>query len=172
MQKAIRRADARLAGYFGLELFTSGFQRYLWKRLLTISAEDCAGIITQEVEALRKAWELINEGVAPIEKGSKGRIFAAKAIILLCQWPKSRDADHLTNLVYDRCSQVTEPMILKALQDADASTIEIPEYALDCHTVRGRKRGRTRQQFVYEEAAALNPRQVGLFDSDIHKTKL
>jgi len=52
MQKAIRRGDERLAGYFTIELFESGFEQYAWRRLLTISAEDCARIITQEVKAL------------------------------------------------------------------------------------------------------------------------
>ncbi len=40
MQKAIRRADAKLAGYWALELWESGFGKYCWKRLLTVSAED------------------------------------------------------------------------------------------------------------------------------------
>ena len=43
LQKAIRRADARLAGYWTIELFESGYREYLWRRLLTISAEDCLG---------------------------------------------------------------------------------------------------------------------------------
>ena len=51
MQKAIRRADAAVAGYFALELWTSGYRDYVWKRLFTISAEDCYGVITKEIEA-------------------------------------------------------------------------------------------------------------------------
>ena len=41
MQKAIRRADAKLAGYWALELWESGFGQYVWRRLLTVSAEVC-----------------------------------------------------------------------------------------------------------------------------------
>src|SRR5512144_1001939 len=96
LQKAIRRADARLAGYWAIELFESGYQQYLWRRLLTISAEDCWGVITHEVEALYRSWLLIDQ-----QKKGAGRIFAAKATILLCSARKCRDADHLTNLVYD-----------------------------------------------------------------------
>jgi replication-associated recombination protein RarA len=40
MQKGIRRGDAALAGYWALELWESGFGKYCWKRLLTVSAED------------------------------------------------------------------------------------------------------------------------------------
>ena len=35
MQKAIRRGDTQLAGYWALELWASGFGNYVWKRLLT-----------------------------------------------------------------------------------------------------------------------------------------
>ena len=40
MQKAIRRGDAKLAGHWALELWASGFGHYVWRRLLTVSAED------------------------------------------------------------------------------------------------------------------------------------
>ena len=52
MQKAIRRGDAKLAGYWALELWASGYGQYVWRRLLTVSAEDCWGILTHEVKAL------------------------------------------------------------------------------------------------------------------------
>jgi hypothetical protein len=55
-QTAIRRADAKLAGYWALELWESGFGQYVWRRLLTVSAEDCWGILTQEVKALHDAY--------------------------------------------------------------------------------------------------------------------
>jgi autotransporter-associated beta strand protein len=37
MQKAVRRGETQLAGYWALELWASGFGNYVWKRLLTIS---------------------------------------------------------------------------------------------------------------------------------------
>ena len=56
MQKAIRRGDAKQAGYWALELWASGFGQYVWCRLLTVSAEDCWGILTQEVKALHDSY--------------------------------------------------------------------------------------------------------------------
>ncbi len=38
MQKAVRRGDAKLAGYWALELCASGFGQYVWRRLLTVPA--------------------------------------------------------------------------------------------------------------------------------------
>ncbi|MCX6877332.1 MAG: hypothetical protein NTW21_26515 [Verrucomicrobia bacterium] len=56
MQKAVRRGDAKLAGYWALELWASGFGQYVWRRLLTVSAEDCWGILTQEVKAVHDSY--------------------------------------------------------------------------------------------------------------------
>jgi len=56
MQKADRRGDAKLAGYWSLALWASGFGQYVWHRLLTVSADDCRGILTQEVKALHDSY--------------------------------------------------------------------------------------------------------------------
>jgi replication-associated recombination protein RarA len=158
MQKAIRRADARSAGYWAVELFESGYQQYLWRRLLTISAEDCWGCITHEIESLYRAWETIHK-----QKAGKGRIFAAKAVILLAQARKCRDADHLTNLVYDP-QAIPEKQLEKDLDEARKHPEPIPDYAFDCHTKKGKMMGKTKGQFFREEFKALKPREKGLFD--------
>ena len=146
MQKAIRRNDARVAGYFAIEFYESNMAEYVWRRLLTISAEDCAGIITQEIEALRQAYLAINENT-PKSKHPKGRIFIAKAVILLCIHPKSRDSDHLTNLVYDRKSEMSDEQVENLLQACRGEFQEpIPDYALDCHTRKGKNAGRTKEE--------------------------
>jgi len=40
----------------------------------------------------------------------------------------------------------------------------MPDYAYDCHTAAGRKKGRTKAQFFRDEQRALKPHQPGLFD--------
>ena len=90
MQKALRRGDAHLAGYWAIELWSSGYGNYVWKRLLTVSAEDCWGILTQEVKALHDSYLHVNKNVAAAE--AKGRIFISKAVILLAMAKKNRDA--------------------------------------------------------------------------------
>lgn len=143
MQKAIRRADAAVAGYFALELWTSGYRDYVWKRLFTISAEDCYGVITKEIEALWQGHELVNKG----SKEPKGRIFVSKAVILLCECRKCRDADHLQNFIYDK-------LLIDAdewLEDVRQNPIPIPSYTFDVHTRRGKKMGRTKEEFFRDE---------------------
>lgn len=157
MQKAIRRADAAVAGYFALELWESGYRDYVWKRLFTISAEDCFGIITKEIEALWQGHELVNKG----KSEPKGRIFVSKAVIILCECRKSRDADHLQNFVYDRKAVDVEAW----LEDVRKYPVAIPRYTFDVHTRKGKKMGRTKEEFFREEYEALTPKAPGLFDS-------
>lgn len=156
MQKAVRRADAKVAGYFAIELWSSGYGNYVWKRLFTISAEDCYGIITKEIEALWQGYELVNKGA----KEKKGRIFISKAVIILCECRKSRDADHLQNFVYDR----QDVDVDKWIDDVRKDPVEVPEYTFDVHTLKGKKRGMTKEQFFKDEMDALSPRIPGLFD--------
>ena len=171
MQKAIRRGDARLGGYWAIELFESGYFNYVWKRLLTISAEDCWGILTQEITALHAGFREVN--ATPSKDGkTRGRIFIAKAVILLASAKKSRDADHLTNLVYDAAGVDAETLAreLEAVRFS-GEPVEIPDYALDCHTAAGRKAGKTKRDFFLNEHDALKPRQSGLFDGDVDKLR-
>lgn len=156
MQKSIRRGDARVAGFFALELWHSGYRDYVWKRLFTISAEDCYGLITKEIEALWQGHELVNKN--KIEP--KGRIFVSKAVLLLCDCRKCRDADHLQNLIYDRRDVDVEQWI----DDVRHYPIPIPPYAPDVHTRKGKKSGRTKAEFFRDEYEALQPRVAGLFD--------
>jgi replication-associated recombination protein RarA len=156
MQKAIRRADTGVAGFFALELWASGYRDYVWKRLYTISAEDCFGIITKEIEALWQGHELVNKNATE----PKGRIFVSKAVILLCECRKNRDADHLQNFIYDR----RDVDIEKWIEDVRRYPIPIPPYTFDVHTRKGKKQGRTKIEFFREEYEALIPRVPGLFD--------
>lgn len=161
MQKAIRRADVQLAGYWAIELWSSGFGNYVWKRLLTISAEDCWGCITQEVKALHDAYLLVNKGVPASQ--ARGRIFVSKAVILLSLAKKSRDADHLQNFVYDQKKGLDPERLAADLRRAP-KYVPIPGYAYDCHTLKGRRKGKTKADFFRDEQRALEPLQPGLFD--------
>ena len=157
MQKAIRRGDAAVAGYFALELWHSNYRDYVWKRLFTISAEDCYGLITKEIEALWQGHELVNKTA----NEPKGRIFVSKAVLLLCECRKNRDADHLQNFIYDRKMIDVEMWI----EEIRREPIPIPDYTFDVHTRKGKKRGRTKEEFFRDEYEALKPRVPGLFDA-------
>jgi len=162
LQKAIRRNEPRLAGWAIIELFQSGYYNYAWKRLLLISAEDCHGLITHEVDALMRAQLQVQ---AKAKKGEfSGVLFFVKAVLLLCQCPKSRDADHLAFLNSNDLL-VTDVEVETYLKDVEpVSPKDIPVYVLDCHTKQGRQMGKTKAEFWKTEHDALSPRVPGLFD--------
>ena len=165
MQKAIRRGDAKLAGYWALELWQSGYGQYVWRRLLTVSAEDCWGILTAEVKALHDSYTEINRSTSA--KAPKGRIFISKAVILLCLAKKSRDADHLQNFVYDQQAGLDAATLTTELEQS-GEYVPIPDYAYDCHTPQGKAQGKTKAEFFKQEQEALSPFIPGLFDDLIN----
>ena len=153
MQKSIRRGDIHTATYFALELFHSGYYNYVWKRLLTVSAEDVETFITTELVALHHGFNFVN---TPRKDQIKGRIFITKAVVILCRAMKSRDTDHLQNFLYDKKIGITDAAINEILMNVDEYR-PIPDYAYDIHTKEGRKRGATKLQFFQEERDALIP---------------
>ena len=76
------------------------------------------------------------------------------------------DADHLGLLVYDP-QAIDEAALGAALEEARRHAEPIPEYAYDCHTATGKRRGKTRTDFLLDEFDALSPREPGLFDADL-----
>lgn len=100
--------------------------------------------------------ELVNKNATE----PKGRIFVSKAVILLCECRKNRDADHLQNFIYDR----RDVDIEKWIEDVRRYPIPIPPYTFDVHTRKGKKQGRTKIEFFREEYEALISRVPGLFD--------
>ncbi len=154
LQKSLRRGDMVLAAKAANELFPQ-WTNYTWNRLLTVSAEDCADMVTQEVVALFDAWMQVNHGKRVKDKG---RVFIAKAIVLLAKSAHARDADELNILVSDRLPEsewrealdATEPLI-----GVDVTDLVIPKYTYDVHTRRGRRMGKTKAQFLREESDAL-----------------
>ena len=162
LQKSIRRGDVRLAGYMALELFPR-YAEYCWKRLLTISAEDCYGVITKEIMALYEAFHIINKGKKSNE--FKGRIFISKAVILLCQCKHNRDADLLSNYIYDKKYDISDEEIDKLFEEVRAEgMMDIPEYVYDVHTLAGKKRGKTKKDFFKQEENDLAYKQTSIFD--------
>lgn len=167
LQKSCRRGKVKIAAFFALELYSSGYWSYVWKRLLTISAEDCYGCITQEIKSLYDSFMIIND--KDRKNCPKGRVFISKAVIILCVAKHSRDADHLSNLYYDGGKYDDEEIaeFVRTLTEEERRP-EIPEYTYDCHTIKGKRRGATKEQFFHDEHEALTYRQIGFFDNLVY----
>ena len=161
LQKAIRRGDVKYAGYMALELFPE-YAEYCWKRLLTISAEDCHPMVTQEIKALYDSFWVVNKGKSG--KDLKGRVFISKAVIILARCGHNRDADILSNYIYDKKIGISDEVIENYFDGIRKQELRMPDYVYDCHTLKGRKMGKTKKDFFVEEEKALAYKQCSIFD--------
>lgn len=163
LQKAIRRSDIDHAAFAAKEL-RGKHLTYLWKRLLVISAEDCYGIITKEIIALKQAEDFVRG----TKKGyDVDPIFLGKAILLLCMARKNRDACYVCcNFMLD--DRTLDPSEIPGELDVDEAQLGvdgIPDWVFDIHTREGWRRGKTDIDMIIDEQNALKPHQNSLFDN-------
>lgn len=163
LQKAIRRGDVELAGYAANEMF-GYYHSYLWRRLLMISAEDCYGVITKEIVALKQADDEFN---AKRKGYDREKLFVAKALTLLLYCKKNRDA------CYIACNYMLSERVLKRDEYIHIDECKfdgvLPDYCNDCHSYEGKRRGKTVQEFIKTEEEALGggvgEKRKGMFDN-------
>ena len=157
LQKAIRRGKIEDAAYAAHEMYY-WYTEYTWKTLLIVSAEDCYGVITQEILALYQTAKMLRE---KDKKHDFYEIFVSKAIVILCNAKHNRDADLVAcNLFNDN---LDSKINIKDWDDKPKME-EIPEYVFDCHTKEGRMAGKKKEDFFKKEDAELAYRQPSLFD--------
>jgi replication-associated recombination protein RarA len=139
LQKTIRRGEEKESMYWALEMCPH-YEKYLWRRLIVIANED-VGLadphIIPLIVALRSSWFVLRDNGGQDEC----RLILANAILALCRAPKSRLADHF------QCVATSE------WQGDDKH--EIPDYALDKHTLRGSQMKRGMEFFLENEDDAL-----------------
>jgi replication-associated recombination protein RarA len=136
MQKEIRRCKEYEAVYWAVELESLN-PKALWNRLRVIASEDI-GLADPQAAILIDVLER-NYYEALDKKDLRERLFLVHAVLHLARSRKSRIVDNLLTIIYN-----TE------------EKLEIPDYALDMHTYRGRKMGRGLEHFFAEGAKLAN----------------
>ena len=86
IQKALRRSDTRMALYASAEMLPK-YRNYLWKRLLTVSAEDCHDMVTSKIMNLHDKDKCGSGG------WNNSTLENALSILLTAR--KNRDADYM-----------------------------------------------------------------------------
>ena len=148
MQKCIRRGEEDLAIRMAYELYiTSNFhEEKMWNRLLVISVEDIgfgevqAPNLVNTLNQLRKEFSY-GDGDRPI--------FFMQAIRYMCKCKKERSTDQIKNIIMKEFERGYKP--------------EIPDYAIDMHTIKGREMGRDVFYFL-NEASKVEPLWEGYDD--------
>ena len=149
LQKEIRRNHPENAATLAYEmLITSGeMEDYLWFRLKTISVEDIgfgnplAPVVINSLDQMRKT-------IKP--DGDRG-LLAIHAVRYLCESAKDRSSDEMYCWIQKEYAKGT----LRP---------EIPDYAIDKHTLRGQEIGRTEHDF-YAEGSKVDPEWIDRDDT-------
>jgi len=133
-QKSIRRGEEEDALYWAVELDLSGRAQYVWKRMLVMVSEDIGLAephLPATIRALHQTWL---DFKAKNDKHKPERLQFIHAVLLLARAKKSRIVDHAICVAYGG-----------GLEERD-----IPDYALDKHTRRGKRMGRGFDHFFKE----------------------
>lgn len=145
MQKCLRRGLEADALFWATELDLSGYGEYCWKRIRLIASEDIGLAepgLPAVIQALYTAWT--DQKKKKDERHGPERLFLIHALLLLARAKKSRLVDHA----------------LIAAYEAPRPPRDIPDFALDKHTARGRQRRRGHEHFWVEGAKLANPGDI------------
>ena len=141
LQKSIRRGLAEEAVTFAYEMYITSeqFEDKLWRRLQAISVEDVgfgdlsAPVLINSLNQMRQNF--------PYTDGDRP-IFFVHAIRYLAVAQKDRTSDNLKNIVKTEFAYGRKP--------------DIPDFALDMHTEKGRALGRDFKHFLAEGSRVEN----------------
>lgn len=146
LQKEIRRGNELMAQYWAFEMNESGFWRYCFRRMIVICGEDIglanpeAMILVSSTFASLLAQERIKK-VTQIDNNIIG--FMA---LYLARSPKSRLVDYWGGVILKRKEKGWKP--------------EIPTYAIDQHTQKGRDMGMDDNDFFREGSRIKNKKTI------------
>jgi replication-associated recombination protein RarA len=128
--------------FWATELDMAGYGAYVWKRLRIIASEDIGladPIVCLQVRALYENW--VEQRKKHKEDPSQAeRLFLVHALLVCARSRKSRMVD--TSLMF--------------MYEGVRPKVPIPDFALDMHTIRGRRMGRGVDHFFDEGAQLAN----------------
>ncbi len=135
--KTLRRGHEQEALFWGLELLES-FPGALWKRLAIFAAEDVGLTDPNAIVVVNALWACYERIRKVQQKGqSVEEDLGILGVLYLVRAPKSREADSAKNYMQDR--------------RAAGYKAEVPPFALNSHTARGRELGKATDDWWIDE---------------------
>lgn len=141
LQKEIRRGHEVYAYYWALELIPQ-YEQYLWRRLIVIVNEDIGIANVPLLTLVPQQRAVFFEFRAQRNGNGSAKLILANTVLALCRSPKSRIADEFHTFVEQ--------------ERRHGERLDIPDYALDKHTGRGRKLDRGYEHWL-DEGCRLEP---------------
>ena len=146
---------------YEMDVLRRSDREFLWDVLVDYSG-NCEVRIESEILALREADDIVNKRKKTLEKDE---IFISKAAVLLCHCEDPDFESVCSSDIVRLDSSIYWPAVnVKAIEDCALWGGEIPGWVYDCHTLKGRKMGKTDWDMTTTEQAALYPLQRAYFD--------
>ena len=144
-QKAIRRCDEDQALFWMAEFYDSGKVEYLWKRMMIIAAEDI-GLANPSLHThIRELYQSFVWMQEKNDKKKSERLFLTQAVLILVRSKKSRLVDWALNITWDSHFE---------------THLDIPDYAIDIHSRKGKAMGKTINNFLNEGSHLENHEEL------------
>jgi len=125
LQKSIRRNEEYNACWWAFIIHESGYFKYVWKRLMIIASEDVGNATPEAALIVHALQQNYQTAIMSTNRTKNDALqFIMQAVMYLCRAEKSREADSITNLIRANYEK--------------GNFLEVPEYAVDIHTKRGR----------------------------------
>ena len=153
MQKCIRRGLEEEALFWATELDLAGYGAYVWKRLRIIASEDIGIADPSVCVQLRALYDNWNEQRKKKDHSFAERLFLVHAVLLCVRAKKSRIVDTALITMYE----------------ARRPKRDIPDFACDMHTTKGRKLRRGVDHFFKEGAVIENAEPALLPDQYLQR---
>ena len=159
LESALLHDDADMAGY-EMDYLRKEHRSYLWQIFKEIVQRCDDKMIVDEIKALEDADEIVNG-----KKKAKDEIFISKAATIFLQgrsmYEKLLNANQI---IGDYLIDWNKYKVMPMNECNLPGNGDIPEWVYDCHTLKGKREGKTDWDMTRTEELALNPKQDALFD--------
>lgn len=155
--KEIRRSNRDAAMYWAHQMQHAGevAAEFLWESLAICSLEDVGLARPDAINVVMNTKRLYDS----MPTGYVGRDLAVSFVaVYLSQCPKSRMVDEM---LFDMLQRL----------EGEGPWLEVPDYALDHHTQRGKEMGRD-ENFFFNEASKLKRFPETVIDSNLYLDKI
>ena len=159
LQKALEHKDMDMIGS-QMDILRKANRALLWSVFFDYAKEKMKVSIIPEIIALKKADDIVNKNKQP---NKKDEIFISKTAMIICY---EIDGFVLSaNEIID-CNDLVDwsKYHIKSISDCILKGGKIPDFTFDCHTLKGKKEGKTDWDMTRTEQAALYPLNRAYFD--------
>lgn len=157
LQKALDHLDMDMIGY-QMDLLRHSDRELLWN----VFEDYCntnAKEVSEEIHQLRVADGIVNN-----RKKEPDEIFISKAAMVLCTAKHRKDLP-ITGISFISPGELIDWKKVAMLPIGECKPDDgIPDWVYDCHTLKGKKMGKTDWDMTTTEQAALTPLQPCFFD--------